>query len=85
MFLLLRNQPLLKKIKMIEDKKEKDKDQLVVNAQINLKNIDMKNTKFIRVNAFINGENFKQDIPISSIDKTKNKLDVDLKVNKKMT
>ena len=31
---------------MIEDKKEKDKDQLVVNAQINLKNIDMKNTKF---------------------------------------
>ena len=28
-------------------------------------------------------EEVKQDIPISSIDKTKNKLDVDLKVNKK--
>ena len=43
----------------------------------------MKNTKFIRVIGFINGEEVKQDIPISSIDKTKNKLDVDLKVNKK--
>ena len=85
MFLLLRNQPLLKKIKikMIEDKKEKDKDQLVVNAQINLKNIDMKNTKFIRVTAFINGEDFKQDIPISSIDKSKKKVDVELKTDVK--
>ena len=43
----------------------------------------MKNTKFIRLIGFINGEEVKQDIPISSIDKTKNKLDVDLKVNKK--
>ena len=77
------NQPLLKKIKMIEDKKEKDKDQLVVNAQINLKNIDMKNTKFIRVTAFINGEDFKQDIPISSIDKSKKKVDVELKTDVK--
>jgi hypothetical protein len=34
-----------------------------------LSGIDMKNTKFIRVTAFINGEDFKQDIPISSIDK----------------
>ena len=67
-----------------EDKEDKeDKDKLIVKASINLKNVDMKNTKFIRVIGFINGEEVKQDIPISSIDKTKNKLDVDLKVNKK--
>jgi len=72
-----------KKDKDDEDKKEKDKDQLVVNAQINLKNVDMKNTKFIRVAAFINGEDFKQDIPISSIDKTKKKVDVELKTDVK--
>ena len=63
--------------------KEEDKDKLIVKASINLKNVDMKNTKFIRLIGFINGEEVKQDIPISSIDKTKNKLDVDLKVNKK--
>ena len=72
-----------KKDKDDEDKKEKDKDQLVVNAQINLNNVDMKNTKFIRVTAFINGEDFKQDIPISSIDKSKNKVDVELKTDVK--
>ena len=70
-----------KKDKDDEDKKEKDKDQLVVNAQINLKNVDMKNTKFIRVTAFINGEDFKQDVPISSIDKSKKKVDVELKTD----
>ena len=43
----------------------------------------MKNTKFIRVIGFINGEEVKQDILMSFIDKTKNKLDVELKVNKK--
>ena len=64
-----------------DDKKEKEK--LVVTTNINLKNVDMNNTKFIRLIGFINGEEVKQDIPISSIDKTKNKLDVDLKVNKK--
>ena len=64
-----------------EDKEDKEK--LIVKANINLKNVDMKNTKFIRVIGFINGEEVKQDIPISSIDKTKNKLDVELKVNKK--
>ena len=65
------------------DKEDKeDKDKLIVKANINLKNVDMKNTKFIRVIGFINGEEVKQDIPISSIDKT-NKLDVELKVNKK--
>ena len=62
-----------KKDKDDEDKKEKDKDQLVVNAQINLNNVDMKNTKFIRVTAFINGEDFKQDITIYSIDKLRRK------------
>ena len=68
------------------DKEEKeDKDKLIVKAIINLKNVDMKNTKFIRVIGFINGEEVKQDIPIFSIDKTKNKLDIELKVNKKMT
>ena len=66
-----------------DDKKEKEKEKLVVKANINLKNVDMTNTKFIRLIGFINGEEVKQDIPISSIDKTKNKLDVDLKVNKK--
>ena len=70
-----------KKDKDDEDKNEKDKDQLVVNAQINLNNVDMKNTKFIRVTAFINGEDFKQDIPISSIDKSKKKVDVELKTD----
>src|ERR687898_2192339 len=64
-----------------KDKEEKDK--LIVKASMNLKNVDMKNTKFIRLIGFINGEEVKQDIPIYSIDKTKNKLYVDLKVNKK--
>jgi len=72
-----------KKDKDDENTKEKDKDQLVVNAQINLNNVDMKNTKFIRVTAFINGEDFKQDIPISSIDKSKKKIDVELKTDVK--
>jgi hypothetical protein len=62
---------------------KEDKDKLIIKATINLKNVDMKNTKFIRIIGFINGEEVKQDIPIPSIDKTKNKLDVDLKVNKK--
>ena len=62
-----------------DDNKEKDKDQLVVNARLNLNNLDMKNTEFIRLTAFINGEDFKQDIPISSIDKSKKNFDVELK------
>ena len=68
---------------LAQKKDKEDNDKLIVKANINLKNVDMKNTKFIRVIGFINGEEVKQDIPISSIDKTKNKLDVDLKVNKK--
>ena len=35
----------------------------------------------MRVVAFINGDDFKQDIPISSIDKTKKTITVDLKTN----
>ena len=34
----------------------------------------MENTKFIRVIAFINGEEAKQDIPISTIDKCRENL-----------
>jgi len=64
------------------DKEDKeDKDKLIVKAAIDLKNVDMKNTKFIRVIGFINGEEVKQDIPVSSIDKNKNNLNVELKVN----
>jgi hypothetical protein len=65
------------------DKEDKeDKDKLIVKASINLKNVDMKNTKFIRLIGFINGEDIKQDIPISSIDSTNKKtLDVDLKTD----
>ena len=39
------------------DKEDKeDKEKLVVKANINLKNVDMKDTKFIRVIGFINCE-----------------------------
>ena len=66
-----------------KDKDKNNKDKLVVKAKVNLENIDIENTKFIRVIGFINGEEAKQDIPISSIDKTKNNLNVELKVNEK--
>ena len=61
------------------DDNKKDKDQLEVKTRIHLENIDMEKTKFLRITAFINGDDFKQDIPISSIDKSKKKLDVELK------
>ena len=65
-----------------EDENDEDNDKLIVKAQINLKNVDMEKTKFIRVIGFINGEEAKQDIPISSIDKSdEDNLDVELKVN----
>jgi hypothetical protein len=65
-----------------EDKDDKNgKDQLIVKARIHLENMDMNKTKFLRVAAFINGEDFKQDIPISSIDKTKKTITVDLKTH----
>src|ERR671910_1647610 len=64
-----------------DDNDDKVEDKLIVKTRINLKNIDMENTKFIRVIGFINGEEAKQDIPISSIDKSKNSLNVELKVN----
>jgi len=64
-----------------KEDKDEDKDKLIVKAQINLKNIDLEKTKFIRVIGFINGEESKKDIPISSIDKSENNLDVELKVN----
>jgi hypothetical protein len=64
------------------DKENKeDKDKLIVKVSIDLENVDMENSKFIRVIGFINGEEAKQDIPISSLDKSDNNLDVELKVN----
>ena len=63
------------------DDNKKDKDQLKVKTRIHLENIDMEKTKFLRITAFINGDDFKQDIPISSIDKSKKKLDVELKTD----
>ena len=62
--------------------KDDDKDKLVVKTRIHLNNIDLENTTSIRVAAFINGEDIKQDIPVSSIDKTKKILNVDLKADK---
>src|ERR671910_2513758 len=64
-----------------DDNDDKVEDKLIVKTRINLENIDMENTKFIRVIGFINGEEAKQDILISSIDKSKNSLNVELKVN----
>jgi hypothetical protein len=64
------------------DKEDKeDKDKLIVKVSIDLENVDIENSKFIRVIGFINGEDAKQDIPISSLDKSDDNLDVELKVN----
>ena len=38
-----------------DDNDKEDKDKLIVEANINLENVDMENTKFIRVIGFING------------------------------
>ena len=35
---------------------EEDEDKLIIKANINLKNVDIENTKFIRIIGFINGE-----------------------------
>ena len=64
-----------------DDDKKDDKDKLIVKVSLDLENVDIENTKFIRVIGFINGEEAKQDIPISSIDKSDDNLDVELKVN----
>jgi len=64
-----------------DDDKKEDKGKLIVKASIDLENVDMENTKFIRVIGFINGEEAKQDVPISSIDKSNNNLNFELKVN----
>ena len=64
------------------DKENKeDKDKLIVKVSIDLENVDIENSKFIRVIGFINGEEAKQDIPFSSLDKSDDNLDVELKVN----
>ena len=59
-----------------------DGDKLVVKTRIQINNLDLENIKFIRVIGFINGQEAKEDIPISSMDKTKKTLTVDLKVDK---
>ena len=64
-----------------DDDEEEDENKLIVRANVDLENVDLANTKFIRVIGFINGEEAKQDIPISSIDKSDNNLEVELKVN----
>ena len=45
-----------------DDNKKDDKDKLIVKVSIDLGNVDIENTKFIRVIGFINGEEAKQDI-----------------------
>src|SRR5215204_7791255 len=65
-----------------DDDAEKDNGKLIVKTRIQINNLDLENTKFIRVVGLINGQDVKQDIPISSIDKTKQTLTVDLKVDK---
>lgn len=64
-------------------KKIDDNDKLIVRANINLQNVDLEKTKLIRVIGFINGQEVKEDIPISSIDKAKKTLSVDLKTDVK--
>ena len=61
-----------------ENDDDEDKGKLVVRSHINLQNVNLEKTKFIRVIGFINGEEVKEDIPISSIDKNKKTLNVDL-------
>jgi hypothetical protein len=70
------------KDKQDDDDSEKENDKLIVKTRIQINNLDLENTKFIRVIGFINGQEAKEDIPISSIDKTKKTLTVDLKVDK---
>lgn len=61
-----------------------NKDQLVVKTLIHLDNVDnLDTTNFFRIAGFINGQEIKKDIPISSIDKTKKTLNVDLKLDSK--
>jgi hypothetical protein len=70
------------KDKQDDDDSEKENDKLIVKTRIQINNLDLENTKFIRVIGFINGQEAKEDIPISSIDKTKKTLTIDLKVDK---
>jgi hypothetical protein len=51
--------------------KDDEGDKLVVKTRIHINNLDLENTEFIRVIGLINGQEAKEDISISSIDKTK--------------
>jgi hypothetical protein len=64
-----------------ENTKDNEEEKLVVKTRIHIDNLELENIKFIRVIGFINGQEAKQDIPVSSIDKTKKTLTVDLKVD----
>jgi hypothetical protein len=64
-----------------DNNEDQEDNKLVVKTKINLENIDLEKTKFIPVISFINGEESKKDIPISSIDKSDDNLNVELKVN----
>jgi hypothetical protein len=65
-----------------EDDNAEEDDKLVIKTRIHINNLDLGNTKFIRVIGLINGQEAKEDILLSSIDKTKKTLSVDLKVDK---
>jgi hypothetical protein len=64
-----------------ENTEDNEEEKLVVKTRIHIDNLELENIKFIRVIGFINGQEAKQDIPVSSIDKTKKTLTVDLKVD----
>jgi hypothetical protein len=67
----------------ISKQDNKDDKKLDVKIRIHLDNIDMKNTKLFRITGSINGEAIKKDVPISSADKVKKTLTVDLKLDSK--
>ena len=71
-----------------DDDGNKDDDgndqKLDLKTSIELSNIDnIDATKFLRITGFVNGQEIKKDIPISSIDKTKKTLNVDFKLDSK--
>ena len=51
------------KDKQDDDDSEKENDKLIVKTRIQINNLDLENTKFIRVIGFINGQEAKEDIP----------------------
>jgi len=62
------------------DNNIKSDEYVTFQTVLNLANIEK--TGFIRLVAYINGQSFKEDIPLSAVDMSKNKLNVKLKVLK---